>query len=109
MQPLLEQACWDTLYMVGWSTLIAVVGGLPLGVFLVLTDRGGQLGNALVNKVIGQVVNITRSMPFIILMVALMPLHQGDHRDHHRPRGRHRAARDRCHPVLRPARGDRCP
>ncbi|MFJ9586761.1 methionine ABC transporter permease [Streptomyces acidicola] len=72
MQPLLEQACWDTLYMVGWSTLIAVVGGLPLGVLLVLTDRGGLLQNVVANKVIGQVVNVTRSLPFIILMVALM-------------------------------------
>jgi D-methionine transport system permease protein len=58
--------------MVGWSTLIAVVLGLPLGVLLVLTDRGGLLQNVLVNKVIGQIVNIGRSMPFIILMVALM-------------------------------------
>ncbi len=72
MQPLLSQACWDTLYMVGWSTLVAVVGGLPLGVLLVLTDRGGLLQNTVANKVIGQVVNIARSMPFIILMVALM-------------------------------------
>ncbi|MFF1394045.1 methionine ABC transporter permease [Streptomyces sp. NPDC058287] len=72
MQPLLSQACWDTLYMVGWSTLIAVVVGLPLGVLLVLTDRGGLLQNAVVNKVIGQIVNIVRSMPFLILMVALM-------------------------------------
>ncbi|MEU6825026.1 methionine ABC transporter permease [Streptomyces atriruber] len=72
MQPLLEQACWDTLYMVGWSTLIAVVAGLPLGVLLVLTERGGLLQNAFLNKVIGQIVNIARSMPFIILMVALM-------------------------------------
>ncbi|MFF6879532.1 methionine ABC transporter permease [Streptomyces sp. NPDC012474] len=72
MQPLLEQACWDTLYMVGWSTLIAVVGGLPLGILLVLTDRGGLLQNLTANKVIGQVVNIARSLPFIILMVALM-------------------------------------
>ncbi|CAM5462978.1 ABC transporter permease OS=Streptomyces antimycoticus OX=68175 GN=SSPO_023970 PE=3 SV=1 [Streptomyces antimycoticus] len=45
MEPLLEQACWDTLYMVGWSAVIAVVGGLPLGVLLVLTDRGGVLQN----------------------------------------------------------------
>ncbi|MFJ4788010.1 methionine ABC transporter permease [Streptomyces sp. NPDC088794] len=72
MQPLLSQACWDTLYMVGWSTLIAVVGGLPLGVLLVLTDRGGLLQNVVANKVVGQVVNVARSMPFIILMVALM-------------------------------------
>jgi D-methionine transport system permease protein len=72
MQPLLEQACWDTFYMVGWSTLIAVVGGLPLGILLVLTDRGGLLQNTVLNKVIGQIVNVGRSLPFIILMVALM-------------------------------------
>jgi D-methionine transport system permease protein len=72
MEPLLEQACWDTLYMVGWSALIAIVGGLPLGVLLVLTGRGGVLRNVAVNKVVGQVVNIARSMPFIILMVALI-------------------------------------
>ncbi|MFC9846970.1 methionine ABC transporter permease [Streptomyces sp. NPDC060223] len=72
MQPLLSQACWDTFYMVGWSTLIAVAGGLPLGILLVLTDRGGLLQNVLANRVIGQIVNIARSMPFIILMVALM-------------------------------------
>lgn len=72
MRPLLEQACWDTLYMVGWSALVAVAAGLPLGLLLVLTDRGGLLQNTVVNKVIGQVVNIGRSMPFIILMVALM-------------------------------------
>ncbi|MEV6961778.1 methionine ABC transporter permease [Streptomyces sp. NPDC051207] len=72
MQPLLEQACLETLVMVGWSTLIAVLGGLPVGILLVLTDRGGLLQNAVLNKVLGQVVNIARSMPFIILMVALM-------------------------------------
>ncbi|MFD5391103.1 methionine ABC transporter permease [Streptomyces sp. NPDC127074] len=72
MEPLLEQACWDTLYMVGWSAVIAVVGGLPLGVLLVLTDRGGVLQNVVVNKVVGQIVNVARSMPFIILMVALI-------------------------------------
>ncbi|MCP9208085.1 methionine ABC transporter permease [Streptomyces cucumeris] len=73
MEPLLEQACWDTLYMVGWSGLIAVVGGLPLGVLLVLTDRGGVLQNVVVNKVLGQIVNVARSMPFIILLAALIP------------------------------------
>ncbi|MGW3208046.1 methionine ABC transporter permease [Streptomyces sp. NPDC001135] len=72
IQPLLSQACTETFQMVLWSTLIAVAVGLPLGLLLVLTDRGGLLQNVLANKVIGQVVNIGRSMPFIILMVALM-------------------------------------
>ncbi|MEU6091143.1 methionine ABC transporter permease [Streptomyces sp. NPDC047085] len=72
MQPLLSQACSETFQMVLWSTLIAVAVGLPLGILLVLTDRGGLLQNVLANKVIGQIVNVGRSMPFIILMVALM-------------------------------------
>ncbi|TDC74897.1 methionine ABC transporter permease [Streptomyces hainanensis] len=74
MRPLLEQGTIDTLYMTGWSTLIAVLGGLPLGVLLVLTDRGGPLRNAVLNKAIGVVVNVGRSLPFIILMVALIPV-----------------------------------
>lgn len=73
MQPLLVQGCVDTLYMVLWSTLVAVLGGLPLGVLLVLTDRGGQLHSPTVNKVVGAVVNLGRSLPFIILLVALIP------------------------------------
>lgn len=73
IQPLLTTACWETLYMVGWSTVITAGIGLPLGVLLVLTSRGGLLQNVVLNKVIGVVVNITRSLPFIILMVALIP------------------------------------
>ncbi|MEU1624576.1 methionine ABC transporter permease [Streptomyces sp. NPDC020096] len=73
LQPMLLPACWDTLYMVLWSAAIAVVVGLPLGVLLVLTDRGGLLQNTAVNKVVGAIVNVGRSLPFIILMVALIP------------------------------------
>jgi D-methionine transport system permease protein len=73
MWPLLEQACRDTFYMVGWSTAIAVAAGLPLGILLVLTGKGGLLANAVAGNVLGQLVNVTRSMPFIILLVALMP------------------------------------
>ena len=72
MRPLLSDACSQTLDMVLWSTLIAIVVGLPLGLLLVLTDRGGLLQNVVANKVIGQIVNVGRSLPFIILMVALM-------------------------------------
>ncbi|MFB8216738.1 methionine ABC transporter permease [Streptomyces anulatus] len=73
MQPLLAQGTVDTLYMVLWSTLVTVAGGLPLGVLLVLTDKGGLLQNTVVNKVVGVIVNIGRSMPFIILLIALIP------------------------------------
>ncbi|MBT3078609.1 MULTISPECIES: methionine ABC transporter permease [Streptomyces] len=73
MQPLLAQGTLDTLYMVLWSTLVTVAGGLPLGVLLVLTDKGGLLQNTVVNKVTGVIVNIGRSLPFIILLIALIP------------------------------------
>ncbi|MYX12624.1 ABC transporter permease subunit [Streptomyces sp. SID8374] len=73
MQPLLTQGTFDTLYMVLWSALVTVIGGLPLGVLLVLTDKGGLLQNTVVNKVIGVIVNIGRSLPFIILLIALIP------------------------------------
>ncbi|MEV7162248.1 methionine ABC transporter permease [Streptomyces microflavus] len=73
MQPLLTQGTFDTLYMVLWSALVTVVGGLPLGVLLVLTDKGGLLQNTAVNKVIGVIVNVGRSLPFIILLIALIP------------------------------------
>ncbi|WP_328909115.1 ABC transporter permease [Streptomyces sp. NBC_00234] len=73
MQPLLTQGTVDTLYMVLWSALVTVLVGLPLGVLLVLTDKGGLLQNTAVNKVIGVIVNIGRSLPFIILLIALIP------------------------------------
>ncbi|ORT59921.1 methionine ABC transporter permease [Streptomyces sp. CB03238] len=73
MRPLLEQGTIDTLYMVLWSTVVTVIGGLPLGVLLVLTDKGGLLQNRPVNKAIGAIVNVGRSLPFIILLVALIP------------------------------------
>ncbi|MEU1472441.1 methionine ABC transporter permease [Streptomyces sp. NPDC005761] len=73
MQPLLTQGTVDTLYMVLWSAVVTILVGLPLGVLLVLTDKGGLLQNTPVNKVIGVIVNIGRSLPFIILLIALIP------------------------------------
>lgn len=73
MQPLLRDGCLDTLFMVWWSAVWTVIGGLPLGILLYLTDRGGLLQNIVVNKVVGAVVNIARSVPFIILIVWLIP------------------------------------
>ncbi|MCX4524899.1 MULTISPECIES: methionine ABC transporter permease [unclassified Streptomyces] len=74
MQPLLTQGTYDTLYMVLWSTLVTVLGGLPIGILLVLTDKGGLLQNQPLNKVLGVIVNIGRSLPFIILLIALIPV-----------------------------------
>ncbi|GAA4087069.1 MULTISPECIES: methionine ABC transporter permease [Streptomyces] len=73
MQPLLSQGTYDSLYMVLWATVVTIGLGLPLGVLLVLTDKGGLLQNRPVNKVIGVIVNIGRSLPFIILLIALIP------------------------------------
>lgn len=63
----------ETLLLVGVPSLIAVVIGIPLGVVLVVTSRGGMLQNVVLNRVLGAIVNITRSIPFIILMVAIIP------------------------------------
>ncbi|MFE7468602.1 methionine ABC transporter permease [Streptomyces sp. NPDC057499] len=73
MQPLLTQGTVDTLYMVLWATVVTVLVGLPLGVLLVLTDKGGLLQNTPVNKIVGVIVNIGRSLPFLILLIALIP------------------------------------
>lgn len=63
----------DTIYMVGVSTLFTIVLGLPLGVLLVVTDRDGLGPSPMLNKVVGTVVNAARSLPFIILLVAVVP------------------------------------
>ncbi|MCP9959657.1 MULTISPECIES: methionine ABC transporter permease [Streptomyces] len=73
MQPLLAQGTVDTLYMVLWATVASVLGGLPLGLLLVLTDQGGLLRNKAVSKIVGAIVNVGRSLPFIILLIALIP------------------------------------
>ncbi|MEU6849707.1 methionine ABC transporter permease [Actinacidiphila alni] len=72
MHPLLTQAGGETLRMVAWSAVISVAAGLPIGVLLVLTDRGGLLRCLPVNRILGVIVNIGRSLPFVILMIALM-------------------------------------
>jgi len=64
---------WETLIMVGVSGLIGGLIGIPLGVFLRLTDKGGVLENAPLNNTVGWIVNAVRSTPFIILLVAIIP------------------------------------
>ncbi|MCP9629615.1 ABC transporter permease [Rhodopseudomonas palustris] len=78
MSPELIRMIWssllDTLAMVGLSGLFGTLIGLPLGVFLA-TSRSGELFAAPVaNRIIGVIVNATRSTPFIILVVAIVPL-----------------------------------
>lgn len=71
---LLAESMFETLYMVGVSAFIATILGLPLGVVLVTTDKGHILENVALNRVLGAIANATRSTPFIILMVAIIPL-----------------------------------
>jgi D-methionine transport system permease protein len=65
---------WETVLMVGISGVLGAVIGVPLGVYLRLTDQGGVLDNRRANRVVGTVVNAVRSTPFIILLVAVIPL-----------------------------------
>ena len=74
MLALLVEALWETLYMVAVSAGIATVIGVPLGVILVATSRGHILQNLWLNRILGYIANATRSTPFIILMVAIIPL-----------------------------------
>lgn len=69
----LWQGLLDTLLMVGVSSLIALIAGIPLAVFLVTSGKGGMFEAVRLNKLIGSVVNLFRSIPFLILMVALIP------------------------------------
>lgn len=69
----LLKATGETFYMTGVAALFVVLFGLPLGVLLVTTDRGGIWEQPVLNRLLGWVVNIGRSAPFIILMVAIVP------------------------------------
>ncbi|CDM63246.1 MULTISPECIES: methionine ABC transporter permease [Rhizobium] len=71
---LLLRSLWETILMTGASGLISLVFGLPLGLALVLTNKGGIAENAWVNGILGAIINGFRSVPFIILLVALIPL-----------------------------------
>lgn len=71
---MLVMGVWETVYMTVISTVIAYILGLPLGVILAVTDRGGIRPIAWINKTLGVAVNILRSIPFILLMVAMLPV-----------------------------------
>jgi D-methionine transport system permease protein len=68
------QAFWETLVMTGVAGAIALILGLPLGLLLVASAPGGIWERPWLNRVLGAVVNAFRSVPFIILLVALIPL-----------------------------------
>ena len=73
MIPLLSKALGETVYMVVVSMIIATVIGVPLGVLLHTTSKGQILESPAINRTVGAVVNAVRSIPFIILLVAIIP------------------------------------
>lgn len=64
----------ESFYMIFVSFFIAYIIGLPLGVLLVVTDKDGIVPFAIFNRILGAIVNVARSVPFVILMVAVMSL-----------------------------------
>lgn len=72
--PVIWEGTKDTLYLTFWSGLFAYLVGLPLGVLLVVTKRGGILAAPSFNAVLGAVINFLRSIPFIILLAMLFPI-----------------------------------
>ena len=71
---LLWQGLLETLYMVLTSAVLAYILGLPLGILLVVTDKNGIRPAPVFNKVLGTIVNIVRSIPFVILLVWVNPV-----------------------------------
>ena len=63
----------QTLYMTLFSTLLAYCIGLPIGVVLCITDKNGLCPNKTINAILGTIVNIVRSVPFIILLITVLP------------------------------------
>ncbi|MGG4457569.1 ABC transporter permease [Brevibacillus sp. HB1.2] len=68
------QAVYETIYMVSVSLVFATLIGLPLGVLLVVTRKGHILENPLIFSILNPIINVLRSVPFIILLVAIIPL-----------------------------------
>lgn len=68
------QATLDTLAMLGGSMVLTVALGLPLGVILFLTGKGQMLDNRVANGALSLLVNILRSVPFVILLIVMIPL-----------------------------------
>ncbi|NLL39884.1 MAG: ABC transporter permease [Clostridiales bacterium] len=74
MLKLLGNGILETLYMTVTSTALAYIIGLPLGILLSVTDRTGITPIPTLNKILGFIVNLIRSVPFLILLVAILPI-----------------------------------
>ena len=102
-------AILETLMMTGLSTLFAVIIGTLLGLLLVQTGKGGLTPNKGVYQAVSFVVNIVRSLPFIIGIIMLIPVTRGDRRQVHGLARDRRAARYPLCAILRATRGDEPP
>lgn len=71
---LVGQATWETIYMVGLSTFFTALLGIPLGILLVISDQGQIWEQRYLHQSIGLVVNIFRAVPFIVLILFLLPV-----------------------------------
>lgn len=71
---LIGPSLFETLYMVFFSTLFSIILGAPIGVILVITEKGHIWEKPSLNKILSTIVNIMRSLPFIILIITLFPL-----------------------------------
>ncbi|WP_294182445.1 methionine ABC transporter permease [uncultured Clostridium sp.] len=74
LYPEMIKAIFETFYMVAISGIISTIVGTIMGITLVVTREGGILENKVVNSILGKIVNIFRSIPFIILLAAIIPL-----------------------------------
>ena len=74
IRAMLLEGTWATLYVTLISTLFGYIIGLPLGIVLAVTDKEGIRPNAVVYKILDFIVNLTRSIPFLILLILVMPL-----------------------------------
>ncbi len=70
---ILWKGTWETLYMVLVSGLIAVIIGTPLGLWLFATHHKNISKNIIINKLLSAIIDVTRSLPFIILLIAIIP------------------------------------
>ena len=71
---MLVKGIWETIYMVFLSSALSYVIGIPLGIALVVTDKEGISPVTLFNKVLGLIINLLRSVPFIILLIMVLPI-----------------------------------
>ncbi|MCA5576980.1 methionine ABC transporter permease [Enterocloster clostridioformis] len=71
---MLVKGIWETIYMVFLSSALSYVIGIPLGIAMVVTDKEGISPVPLFNKVLGLIINLLRSVPFIILLIMVLPI-----------------------------------